>query len=73
MSAAKPLTNLQMQLLKSFNFEVPESQLEEIKLLLGKYFAHKATEEMDKLWDDNKWSDDTMIAWTKEHLRVEEK
>jgi hypothetical protein len=45
MSAAKPLTNLQMQLLKSFNFEVPESQLEEIKVLLGNYFASKATDE----------------------------
>jgi hypothetical protein len=71
MSAAKPLTNLQMQLLKSFNFEVPESQLEEIKVLLGNYFASKATDEMDRLWEENGWSDETMTQWTGEHLRIE--
>jgi hypothetical protein len=73
MSAAKPLTNLQMQLLKSFNFEIPESQLEELKTLLGNFFASKATEEMDKLWDENQWSDETMTEWTQEHLRIENK
>ena len=71
MSAAKPLTNLQMQLLKSFNFEVPESQLDEIKVLLGNYFASKATDEMDRLWEENGWSDETMTQWTGEHLRIE--
>ncbi len=72
MSAAKPLTNLQMQLLKSFNFEIPESQLEEIKIILGNFFASKATEEMDRLWEENNWSNDTMTTWTNEHLRVGE-
>jgi len=67
MSAAKPLTNLQMQLLKSFNFEIPESQLDEIKVLLGNYFASKATDEMDRLWEENDWSDETMTQWTGEH------
>lgn len=71
MSAAKPLTNLQMQLLKSFNFEIPESQLDEIKVLLGNYFASKATDEMDRLWEENDWSDETMTQWTGEHLRTE--
>ncbi|MBK7638442.1 MAG: hypothetical protein IPJ13_32425 [Saprospiraceae bacterium] len=56
MSAAKPLTNLQMQLLKSFYFDIPTEQLEEIKTLLGNYFASKATDEMDKLWVENNWS-----------------
>lgn len=72
MSAAKPLTNLQMQLLKSFNFEIPESQLEELKTILGNFFASKAKEEMDKLWEENNWSNDTMTTWTNEHLRVGE-
>ncbi|MBK8055120.1 MAG: hypothetical protein IPK35_18060 [Saprospiraceae bacterium] len=72
MSAAKPLTNLQMQLLKSFNFEIPESQLDEIKVLLGNYFASKATDEMDRLWEENDWSDETMTQLTGEHLRIEQ-
>ena len=60
MSAAKPLTNLQMQLLKSFYFDIPTEQLEEIKTILGNYFASKATDEMDKLWVENNWSQKTM-------------
>ena len=70
MSAAKPLTNLQMQLLKSFNFDIPAEQLEEIKTLLGYYFASKATAEIDKLWTENNWSQETMNTWANEHLRL---
>ncbi len=70
MSAAKPLTNLQMQLLKSFNFDIPAEQLEEIKTLLGNYFASKATAEIDKLWTENNWSQETMNTWANEHLRL---
>ncbi len=71
MSAAKPLTNLQIQLLKSFYFEIPAEQLEDIKTLLGNYFASKATAEMDKLWAENNWTQETMDKWAKEHLRLE--
>jgi hypothetical protein len=71
MSAAKPLTNLQMQLLKSFYFDIPTEQLEEIKTILGNYFASKATDEMDKLWVENNWSQKTMEKWVNEHLRLE--
>ena len=71
MSAAKPLTNLQIQLLKTFNFEIPAEQLEDIKKLLGNYFASKATAEMDKLWAENNWTQETMDKWVKEHLRLE--
>lgn len=71
MSAAKPLTNLQLQLLKSFYFNIPSEQLEEIKTLLANYFATKATEEMDKIWVENNWSQKTMDIWVNEHLRLE--
>jgi hypothetical protein len=71
MSAVKALTNLQMQLLKSFSFDIPTEQLEEIKTLLGNYFASKATAEIDKLWIENNWSQETMNKWANEHLRIE--
>jgi len=37
--------------------------------LLANYFASKATSEMDKLWEDNNWSAETMNQWLKEDLR----
>ncbi len=27
------------------------------------FFAEKASDEMDKLWDENNWSDQTMDKW----------
>lgn len=70
MDAAHKLTNLQLELLKLFKYELPETQIKEIKTLLSKYFADKATDEMDKLWEENNWSDKTMDEWKDEDLRT---
>jgi len=69
MEATRKLTNVQIELLKLFQFELPEEQLAEIKNLLAKYFAETATAEMDRLWEKNNWSDETMNDWANEHLR----
>lgn len=69
MEAAEKLTNVQIELLKLFQYNLPEKQLAEIRNILAKYFAKSATEEMDKLWDENNWSNDTMNKWANEHLR----
>lgn len=69
MEAIGKLTNMQIELLKLFQYNLPENQLAEIKNLLAKYFAQSATDEMDKLWDENGWNGDTMNNWSNEHLR----
>jgi hypothetical protein len=69
MEAIGKLTNMQIELLKLFQYNLPENQLAEIKNILAKYFAQSATEEMDKLWDENGWNDNTMNNWSNEHLR----
>jgi hypothetical protein len=69
MNAAGKLTNIQLELLKLFQYNLPEKQLAEIKNMLAKYFAKSATEEMDKLWEDNAWNAEIMNQWTDEHLR----
>lgn len=69
METANKLSNVQIELLKIFQYNLPEKQLIEIKNLLAKYFAKSATEEMDKLWDENGWSNETMKTWADEHLR----
>lgn len=70
MEVSGKLTNLQVELLKMFQYDLEESQLEEIKEILAKYFAQKATEEMDKLWEEHQWNDETMKKWANEHLRT---
>ncbi len=63
------LSNMQKELLKLYSTDIPDEQLNEIKLLLSNYFADKATQEMDKLWDENNWNNDTMNQWANEHNR----
>jgi hypothetical protein len=67
------LTNLQLELLQMFQYSLEEKQLIEVKELLANYFAQKATEEMDRLWDENSWTEETMEEWGNEHMRTEYK
>lgn len=61
----KPLTNLQLELLKIYSIDIDDEQLLEIKKLLAKYFAEKATAEADRLWDERGWTNETMKEWLK--------
>ncbi len=70
MTAHKDYTNLQLELLEMFDYELPDNQLNEIRDMLVKYFADKASDEMDKLWEENNWSNDTMKGWGEEHMRT---
>lgn len=70
MEMTNKLTNLQLELVKIFSYQLQETQLLEIKSILAKYFADKASDEMDKLWEQNSWTDKTMETWSKEHLRT---
>ncbi len=70
MSTPQKLTNLQLELLKVFSHPLSEEQLLEVKDLLATYFADKATEEMDRLWDEKGWSNETMQEWAVTHLRT---
>ena len=62
------LTNLQLELLKIFSYQLKPQQLTDIKNLLANYFAEQATQETDKLWEENNWDNYTMTEWANEHL-----
>lgn len=64
------LTNLQLELIKLFNYNLSKKQLLDVRDLLGKYFAAKATQEMDKVWDEKGLTNETMDSWLNEHLRT---
>jgi len=63
------LSNIQKELLKLYSTDIPDDQLIDIKLLLSNYFADKASDEMDRIWDENNWNEDTMNQWANEHNR----
>jgi hypothetical protein len=70
MIATQKLSNLQLELIKVFSYQLNDAQLFEIKDILAKYFAEKATQEMDNLWNENSWNNKTMDNWANEHLRT---
>ena len=70
MAAKPPLTNLQLELLKLYAHQLPEEQLLEIKLLLGRYFAQKATDAMQKTWQEQQLTSEDMKKWANEHHRI---
>ena len=73
MEVSHRLSNLQLELIKVFNYQLNDTQLFEIRDLLAKYFADKATSEMDKLWNNNNWNSRTMDDWANEHMRTQTK
>lgn len=70
MEATKGLTNLQLELVKLFSFEVSEDQMKELKQILVDYFATKITEDMDKLFEENNWDESKIEEWSTEHMRT---
>ncbi|HEX8734267.1 MAG TPA: hypothetical protein VF721_03020 [Pyrinomonadaceae bacterium] len=65
------MSNLQLELLRLYGNDVSDETLHEIKSLLAKYFADKATKAMDKVWNEKGLSEQDMIDWTNEHNRLE--
>lgn len=70
MVAAKRLTNLQIELLEVFKYELSEEQIKEIRSLLVNYFADKVTNDIDKLFEQKNWGEEKIEEWSKEHMRT---
>lgn len=70
MEATKKLSNLQLELLRVFSFELSEEQLVEIRGLLADYFANNVSGEMDALFEVNQWGEEKIEEWSKEHMRT---
>lgn len=64
-AVSQPLTNLQLELLKLYSLDLPEESLLDIKRLIARYFADKAADEMDRLWEEKDWNNETMDEWLK--------
>lgn len=70
MQATKALTNLPLELLETFSYDLKESQLMEIKQMLINYFADQITAGMDELFEANDWGDEKIDEWAEEHMRT---
>ena len=65
------MSNLQLELLKMFSFNLSEPQLLEIKSMLAAYFAEKITQDIDQLFEENGWGQEKIEEWAGEHMRIQ--
>lgn len=49
---------------------IAETDAAEIKHLIGLYYAEKAANMVDELWEKNAWTAETMHSWVQEHMRT---
>ena len=60
---AKPLTNLQLELLKVFSYELSEEELLDIRALLVKHFSTQMKKRATGIWQEKGYSQQDMINW----------
>lgn len=66
----KPLSNTQIEILQSFNYELSEQDLRSFRELLVNYFANKISDDIDSLFDEKDWDDSQSEEWSTTHLRT---
>lgn len=63
------LSNLQVELLQLYPYDVSDEQIRDIRKLLADYFVRQIDGEMNQLWEANQWNQQTIDDWKKERLR----
>ena len=60
---SKPLSNIQMELLKLYSMDIEDKDLLHFKNYLAQFFMQKAIDEADKIWDEKGYSNELMDEW----------
>jgi hypothetical protein len=56
-SLKQPFTNVQLELLKTFSHQLPESDLIDLKNTLALFFAKRLIAQADTVWEEKNWND----------------
>jgi hypothetical protein len=54
----QPLTNVQLELLKTFSHQLPDNDLLELRKILAAFFAQRLIEQANQVWDEQHWNDE---------------
>lgn len=65
-----PLNEAQLSILRLLGTMNTVEEVHELRQVISNYYARKATEEMDKLWETGQWDAAKNEAILKEHLRT---
>ena len=64
------LNQAQMDFLRLLAHFTKEEDVKELNDIVCAYYARKVDEEMDRLWDEGKWSEEKIEEILHEHLRT---
>ena len=67
---AKPFTPFQLEMLELASRVSSEVEMQDIRRMLGQYFAKRAEDAIDRLWDEGVLNDNVMEEWKSEHMRT---
>ncbi|MBK7871543.1 MAG: hypothetical protein IPJ74_13145 [Saprospiraceae bacterium] len=65
----QPLSNMQLELLKVFSHDLKEQELLELKQLLVQFFAKRAIQATNQVWDEKGWTDEDVDRMLETKMR----
>jgi hypothetical protein len=66
----KPFTPFQIEMLEMVSRVSSEAEMQDIRRMLGQYFAKRAEDAIDRLWDEGVLNESVMEEWKSEHMRT---
>lgn len=67
---SKPFTPFQIEMLEMISRVSSEVEMQDIRRMLGQYFAKRAEDAIDHLWDEGVLNEGVMEEWKNEHMRT---
>lgn len=65
-----PFSPFQIEMLELVSRVQSEVEMDDIRRLLGQYFAKRAEDAIDRLWDEGQLNDEVIGGWKNEHMRT---
>ena len=67
---SQPFTPFQIEMLEMVSKVSSEDEMRDIRHMLGLYFAKRAEDALDRLWDEGILDENVMEQWKSEHMRT---
>jgi hypothetical protein len=65
----QPLSNVQLELLKTFSHQLSESEILELRKILAQFFAQRAIQLANEVWDKQEWTDEDVDRMLETKMR----
>lgn len=70
---SQPLSNAQLEILKAFSHHLSEAELEEFREIIAQYFAKRAIQSANAVWDEKGWTEEDVEKMLSNKMRSSKK